>query len=120
MAMAVAAVQTSGRFLDYLYGREIITLTTSDLSNADVEAAILSRVDAKPGWYGRDRLRESLRGKRVTMAKISLVLEPLLRNKILKFAPETRGLMRVGDGPEVELWPAKAINLADRMGFLKG
>ena len=97
--MAQSVIETSATFVDFLYAREMIPLTISDLSNARIEQALLTRIGAEPGVYTKFKLRESLRSQGITMAKLSAVLDPLIRNSVVKFDPDTRGLVLMADRP---------------------
>ena len=99
VAMATCAVETSAKFIDFLYHREVIPLTTVDFSNAMVEQALLARIEKNPGFFTAYKLRESLRRQGVTMAKITAVLDPLIRNKIVRIDPDSMGLVKLADEP---------------------
>ena len=99
VSLAQCVIDTSAHFIDFLYAREMIPITSADMSNARIEQALLDRIGKRPAFYNKYKLREELRTQGVTMSKITAVLDPLIRNLIVKFDPDTRGLVLMEDRP---------------------
>jgi len=93
VAMAIAVVNASHQFIDRLWGDEPIPLTTVETGDFKVEQLILARVRESPDRYDKASLRESLRRQAIPYAKISKVLDQMVKADVLVTNPESMRLI---------------------------
>ena len=87
--MAVAAVECSSKFIDWLWEGETLYATPSEMSDMQAETAILGFITERPDYYDVNRLYDSYKRRAFTRPKIRRAIESLLSARKITINPAT-------------------------------
>lgn len=101
--MAIAAVDASHWFVDFLWGAKSIPLTVNEEATAMIEEEVRKRIrKKKPGYYDEERLRQSLRKvwKDLGTGRITKVIRDMRAAGEVIADPHLRGFVLKEDQPQ--------------------
>lgn len=87
--MAIYAVETSGKFTDWLFADEQIRLSQMELSDLQAENLIYELIKEKPNYYHNRKLYENYKRKGLTGGKIRRATVNLIQMDKIFINPDT-------------------------------